>query len=111
MSILTPEAGQPYIRHVIFSFGIRPVASRLRAAQRRCMSEIGSNGGCPDREVAPKVLPYDKTNSASRAGLCVHQERSVLWRIRPARLLKPSDLSPIRRRSSCRGFSGPRGGV
>ena len=65
MSILTPEAGQPYIRHVIFSFGIRPVASRLRAAQRRCMSEIGSDGGCPDREVAPKVLPYDKTNSAS----------------------------------------------
>jgi hypothetical protein len=28
------------------------------------MREIGSRRDCPDREAAPKVLPYDKTNSA-----------------------------------------------
>jgi hypothetical protein len=67
MSILTPEAGQAYIRHVIFSFGIRPVARGAETIQERNRFRRG----CPDREAAPKALPCDKTNSASELGFVV----------------------------------------
>jgi hypothetical protein len=56
------------------------------------MSEIGSNGGCPDREVAPKVLPYDKTNSASVLGFVFIKSAACFGAFGPRGFLKPPDL-------------------
>jgi hypothetical protein len=65
--------------------------ARLRpgCAQRR---DDAFRRGCPDRELAPKVLPYDKTNSASVLGFVFIKSAACFGAFGPRGFLKPPDL-------------------